>query len=245
VLEIGKKIRKWLYFGLDNYRRLEIFYSLLSSMTNPKVRCFHSALHSFMSRNWRSVINAQELIQRTNDLFKVRDLYDKMDPRSLLTSKLTLNQVILDLDALCPVSMSCADIIWNFIERAEVSLQTGTIGDDQIISDLLMILSMSFRHPTFRFHQRLRLGQTAAELVSLRKSFTKPPVCLARFILASGYNVHISCCWLETTSTCSNDSSDLNVEFLHGMNGNVDFIIHKFRWWRNNIQVRRKKKISD
>jgi hypothetical protein len=129
-------------------------------MTNPEVRYFHSVLHSFLGRNWQSVINAQELIQRTNDLFKVRDLYDKMDPRSLLTSKLTLNQLILDLGVLCPISTSCADIICTFIERAEVSLQTGTIRDDQIISDLLMILSMSFRHPTFRFHQRLRLGQT-------------------------------------------------------------------------------------
>lgn len=180
VFETGGKIREWMDTGLDNYERLEIFFSLLNTMTNLEVRYFHTILHSFMGRDWQSVVEAQELIRRTNDVFSMRELYDSMEPLSLLTNEMTRNQVLLDFSVLHTLSTSCGEVICDFLEKADIPGHLGRLEDGQVLSDLLMIINMGYRHPALRFHRRLRLGQLAVELVNRRTTIRTPSVSKKR-----------------------------------------------------------------
>ncbi|GAV05381.1 hypothetical protein RvY_15523-2 [Ramazzottius varieornatus] len=180
VFETGGKIREWMDTGLDNHERLEIFFSLLNTMTNLEVRYFHTILHSFMGRDWQSVVEAQELIRRTNDVFSMRESYDSMEPLSLLTNEMTRNQVLLDFSVLHTLSTSCGEIICDFLEKADIPGHLGRLEDGQVLSDLLMIINMGYRHPALRFHRRLRLGQLAVELVNRRTAIRTPSVSKKR-----------------------------------------------------------------
>ena len=244
VFETGEKIRRWMDTGLDNYERLEVFHSLLSSMTNMEVRYFHGILHSFMGRDWQSMAEAQDLIRRTNDLFSLRQLYARMEPQLLTVDEMIRNQLILDLSVLHPGSTACADVICDFIERSGISPMTaGQIADEQTMSDLLMIVSMSFRHPAFRFHQRIRLGQIAVELVSHRMAFTRfqqvlwvfvPFFSLGSFVTATEWD---GFCFFFTrmefvddpAGHCDTGRGDIHGALFFGVLWNVHKVIRKSR----------------
>ncbi|OQV22244.1 hypothetical protein BV898_03747 [Hypsibius exemplaris] len=175
VFDTSDKIRQWLDTGLENFERLEVVYALLSTLTHLEVRYFHAVLHSFMIRDFHNIVEAQDLVRRTNDVFALRDLYATLDPLLLLTSEMARNQVLLDLSVLHPASTSCGDIICDFIELSGITAYSPSLQSPDAaaaIADLMMIVAMAFRHPAVRFHRRFRLGQIAVDLIRHKNAFT-------------------------------------------------------------------------
>lgn len=133
-------------------KRLDYMCGLLHMCLPYELRFIGTVLEDLAKKDFHYLRDAEIKANQPIDISNKNSV-------SLSDEKLR-SQIIIALALLNSTNSSCAEVIFQILEKQFDSLtQTGYF-DKKVENEIKLILTMASHHPAFKFYQKLKLGET-------------------------------------------------------------------------------------